>query len=498
MDVSKHLEKAAEAVRKKNFDYAIGLYHQVLVLKPDHGEARRELRQALLRRAEYKKVGPAMAALLGMHHRIGIGVGKMLKKPDHVVRSAEGYLRNAPRSAGVNRALAEALERAGHRQSAIAVWEFLGDDAQLGDYALKRAGALYYSLKQMEKALGCYETVLKRSPRDSEAEKMRKNLAAEGVLSSGSYDPTRSSRDLARDKDQQRVLEAGHKIVATEDEKSLLLKRLTEALAGDPGSVRARRELVDHHVKNREYAAAIAVLEAGLALDADSYELRERLGDVKILQLESQIRTARARASKGDAAAETDLIDLGREKLEFEVEEFTRRVADHPTDLGLRFRLGQLLLEHGAVDRAVESFQHAVKDPRRRIESLIGLGRAFEQKGLIDLARKQLEQALEGVDAGTERATEITYFLACLAEKAGDADGARARFESIYERDIHYRDVGQRLDALREKRTAKPGAPARPAASDKTSSSPVADAPAVGGGTQDEPEGESSIYGFKD
>lgn len=458
MDVSKHLEKASEALRKKNFDYSISLYHQVLQLKPDHGEARRELRQALVRRAEYKKVPPFIALLQGLPSRIGMLFGALFKNHGQVVMAAESYLRNDPRNRGVNQSLAGALEAAGHHQSAVAVWEFLGEDERVGDEALKRAGALYYQTKQMEKALGCYEAVLKRSPRDSEAEKMRKNLAAEGVLSSGSYDPTKSSRELARDQQKVRELEVESKLVTTEDERDMLRGKLLEKLAKDPTDKRARRDLVEHHVKAKEYAPAIEVLEAGIAADSESYELRERLGDVKVLGFEQQIRQTKALADRGDEAAKTDLVDLTREKRDFEIQEYTRRVKDHPTDLELRYKLGRRLLEADEVDKAVENLQHAVKDPRRRIDSLLGLGEAFEAKQMLDLAAKQYAAALEGVDKGSDRATAITYSLGVLSEKTGDLEAAKSRFESIYERDIHYRDVSDRLDRIRSS-AARPAAP---------------------------------------
>lgn len=448
MDVSKHLEKAAEAAKKKNFDYAIELLSQVLQLKPDHGEARRELRHTLVRRAEYKKIPKAIAALQGAPGRFSILLGGITKNPNQVILSAEKALRDAPRDPGLNKSLAEALEKAGYLNSAVAVWEFMGDDETIGDEALRRAGALYYQLRQLDKALGCYEAVLKRSPRDSESEKMRKNLAAEGVLTSGSYDPTKSSRELARDKEQVRALESENKLVAGEDERSAQRRRLAEALAKDETNKRARLTLVDHHAKGREYKEAIAVLDAGIALDSESYDLRERRGDLMILDLERQIRECEALASRGDEAATTDLADLKREKLAFEIEEFTRRVADHPTDLDLRFRYARLMLDVGKVDVAIENLQQSVKDPRRRVDSLLGLGKAFERKGLLDLAKKQLEQAFEAVEANSDRGVEIRYTMACLLERAGDLVGARDRFMAIYERDIHYQDVAARLERL--------------------------------------------------
>ncbi len=489
MDVAKHLEKAAEAVRKKNFDYAINLYHQVLQLKPDHGEARRELRQALVRRAEYKKVPPLIALLQGVHHLAAIFAGTLLRNPNQVTLAAEAYLRHDPRHRGVNQRLAEALEKAGHPNSAVAVWEFIGEDERIGDYALKRAGALYYSLKEMQKALACFETVLKRSPRDSEAEKMRKNLAAEGVLSSGSYDPSRSSRELGRDKGPRPESEAAGASAPALDEAALLRARLEQALAENPGDKRARRGLADHLVRVRDYPAAAAVLEGGLALDATSYELSERLGDVRILDLEERVREARARAARGDEAGRTDAADLARELREFKIEEFGRRAAEHPTDLDLRFRLGRLLLEDEQVDPAIENFQLAVKDPRRRVDALLGLGAAFERKGLLDLARRQLEAALESVDPTAERGTEIRYALGVLLEKSGDRAGARRCLESIYEQNINYKDVAARLEAIRSleqqeiKARAGAGAPA-PAAERRKDARDDREAP--------------STYGFKD
>jgi len=511
MDVSKHLEKAAEALRKKNFDYSISLYHQVLQLKPDHGEARRELRQALARRADYKKVPPFLALLQGLPSRLGMLIGSVLKNQGQVVMAAEGYLKNDPRNRGVNRSLAGALEAAGHNNSAVAVWEFMGDDDRIGDEALKRAGALYYQLKQMEKALGCYEVVLERSPRDSEAEKMRKNLAAEGVLTSGSYDPTKSSRELARDQDQVRENEIGQKRVTTDDEREILRKKLAAAVDEDPSEKRSRRALVDHHVKVKQYAKAVEVLEAGIALDADSYELRERLGDVRILDLEMQLREAKALANRGDAAAKTDVVDLTREKRALEIDEYSRRSKEHPTDLELRYKLGRLMLESEQIDEAIENLQHAVKDPRRRTDSLVGLGLAFEAKDLLDLARKQYTSALEGVDAGSDRATEIIYALGVLSEKTGDIEDAMTRLESIYERDINYRDVGTRLERLRaasatatsetEPKAVSVSSETADAATDgapAASASPTPQAPP----TQDESAGDDagggSLYDFKD
>ena len=70
MDLQKHLERAQEAARKKNFDYAVALYQQILAVKPDHGQARSELRQSLARRFEYRKTSPLVNRLLALPQRL--------------------------------------------------------------------------------------------------------------------------------------------------------------------------------------------------------------------------------------------------------------------------------------------------------------------------------------------------------------------------------------------------------------------------------------------
>src|SRR6185436_17512301 len=165
----------------------------------------------------------------------------------------------------------------------------------------------------------------------------------EGVLSSGSYDPTRSSRDLARDKGKVKELELGQRIVTTDDQRQVRQDALERDLAATPTEKRSRRELVDLFVRARMFADGVRTIEEHLRHEPDSNEFRDRLGEVKLLAIEQQLRDAKARAATGDAAAATDVLDFEREHRELELGEVERRVREHPTDLGLRYRLGQLM-----------------------------------------------------------------------------------------------------------------------------------------------------------
>ena len=90
-----------------------------------------------------------------------------------------------------------------------------------------------------------------------------------------------------------------------------------------------------------------------------------------------------------------------------------------------------------------------VRDPKRKTESLISLARCFEQKKLTSLALKKIEEALEDFPSPTSpQAKDVHYTYGALLERAGDRDKARSVFEGIFEVDITYRDVSQRLEAL--------------------------------------------------
>ena len=66
MDYSKHIQKAEEAVRRRNYDFAVQLYQQILEIDADVGEARRGLRQALKARAAIKKGGRLLKMVKGL------------------------------------------------------------------------------------------------------------------------------------------------------------------------------------------------------------------------------------------------------------------------------------------------------------------------------------------------------------------------------------------------------------------------------------------------
>lgn len=451
MDINKHLERAQEAVRKKNFEYAISLYNQVLAVKPDNGRARAELRQAALRKSEYRGASGILLKIQALPHYLGILLALVTKNKDGVIRSCERFLQANPTSPGVNFLLGKKLEEAGHLNSAVAVFEFLGEIDKTNTMALKRAGYIKYQNHDLQGAMDLYERVLALNPRDAEAEKMRKNLAAEGTLASGSYTTARSSREMIKEKEEAAHLQRQTRIHKTEEEIEADILHFKKALEEEPKDKRALRALGDLYLRKKDYASARDHYSEMLKLDPDSYEVRCGLGDIEIKAYTDEIEKLEERLHKEDKEnLKEDLDALKKELLSKQVEEYAWRVKAHPTDLGLWFQYGLYVFKARKTDEAIEAFQHAVKDPRHKIQSLHMLGRAFFAKGLLDLAKKQLEGALEASGGLSEKSKDIVYDLGKVAEKKGNSREAMDWYLKIFEIDINYKDVAKKIETIKK------------------------------------------------
>ena len=68
------------------------------------------------------------------------------------------------------------------------------------------------------------------------------------------------------------------------------------------------------------------------------------------------------------------------------------------------------------------------------------------QRDMYDMAQSQFEKAMEGKTTFDDEKKELVYFLASVYEKQGRHEQAEANYKSIYEMDIGYRDVAEKVE----------------------------------------------------
>lgn len=443
MDLGKHLAKATEAVKRRNYAFAVNLYGQLLALQPDNAEAREGLREALFKKAEARPPNRVLARILGGVHLVVAAVARLLGKPAAAARAYERYLAMDPLDEAANLGLGQALERAGYSNSALAVYRAYARVQPRCGVAAREAGRLLYEQGRMDEALEMYEQALRVDPRDQEALKARKNLAAEGALRKSGLETARHSRELIRDKDEQRRLEKSARLQLSEEEIEAELAELERGLADRPDDVKALVRAAELHRMRNDLQSALDALERAVELDPSRSDLADRAGDLRLRLQEARVREIR------ETGEEARAEQAERVLAEMRAAEYRRRVEHRPTDLGLRYELGMALLDLGQVEDAIAELQQAVKDPRRKVDAWAALGRAFCEKGLFDLALGQFHKAYDAAGAGDRRAKEILYEMGSITERLGRHDEALAHFSKILEQDIGFRDVARKVEQLR-------------------------------------------------
>jgi tetratricopeptide (TPR) repeat protein len=444
MDFSKQIQKAEEAARRRNYDFAIKLYQQLLEIDPDQGTARGGLRVALKKRHAQKKGGKFLRSISGA---APLAMAKTMRKAgrhDACAKALESYLETNPLDEQANLMLGMALEDGGRYKSARAVYEFLAEIAPKNPEGLKRAGAMTYRQGDHVRALEYYERALDADPRDQEAIKARKDLSAEQALSRTDTANVSHSREQIKDKDEARRLERSQRLHQSEDELREELAQLENTFADTPSDPDLMIRMAEVHERLKDPEAALDMVERALQYRRDSFDLVCRVGDLKSKVLKRRLAKA---DSAGDAAGASEVEE---ELQAFEVEDCRRRVEMHPGDAGLRLKLGKRLMRVGDHDAAAAEFQKAVGDPRVRVEARMSLAHCFQAKGFLDLSRKEYEGALEGSTGVDDRAKEILYNLGEIAEAEDKSDEARGYYARIFEVDIGYRDVAAKMERFRQ------------------------------------------------
>jgi tetratricopeptide (TPR) repeat protein len=436
MDLTKNLEQAADAAKRRNHAMACKIYGQVLQIQPDFGEARSGLRKVLFQKAAQKPPSKLTAFVLGGVNLLVGRVSRLIGRHGAAARAYERYLAHDPLAEGANLALGESLRRAGWNRSAHA------EHQPRCLEACRAAGALFQEQGKFQEALAMYEAALKIDPRDQEALKARKDLAAEGALRTTGIDKAGSSRDLIKDKEQQRQLERQDRLQLSADEIEDELTQVEAKLQETPQDAKLLRRGARLRELAKDLAGALDLVEQLLRVQPGDAEVQELAGDLRIRLQEQMVQ--KAEKAGDEAAAQRARAALQQ----LRVGEARRRVERNPTDLPARFDLGTGLLAAGEVDAAIAELQQAVKDPRKKNEALFALGRAFQKKNLPELALAQFDKTLQAAGGGV-LAKEALYEMGAICQALGKREDALRHYTRILEQDIGFRDVAAKVEQLK-------------------------------------------------
>ncbi len=163
---------------------------------------------------------------------------------------------------------------------------------------------------------------------------------------------------------------------------------------------------------------------------------------------------ARAAAAKASPFAEEAGVDLaemfGELKHDLEAD-----VASSDEDPETHYNLGIAFREMGLLDEAIGELQKACQyfDRGRPFPQIMQtytwLAQCFLEKAVPEAAVRWYERALQVPSIDNETRTALNYELASAYEASGDKPSALKYFMDVYGSNIDYRDVSERIKALK-------------------------------------------------
>jgi len=444
--------KAVSAIELRNLDYAISLLQEILKQEPEFLTGRQ-----LLRRIEVTKSKSAKKSFFNISTAsiTAMKAQREIKKdPKRAMQTLEKVFEDEPYNRQASLILKEAALAAGSPEVAVfALRTFLEEDPR-DVKVLHELARLYGQLGDHDQEVDIYNQITAIDPLDAEARRLGKDASAHSTMKRGGWTQAESYRDLIKNKEEAISLEQQSRMRLAGESLDQQIAEISARHKQEPANVDLTRRLGALHEQKEDFDVAITWYQraADLTAGADAGLIR-KVSDLRLKCLEREIVAHEEFLS---AHAPTDeLYNQRSEQLktararraEIRVADARERVARNPTDLQLRFELGENLFNSGCFREAVPELQRARQNPHARLKAMNLLGCCYGELGMLDLAVKQFEDASKEISSMDTMKKDIVYNLGRVYERMGDHEKSLACMKQIYEVEHGYRDVAHRVES---------------------------------------------------
>jgi tetratricopeptide (TPR) repeat protein len=272
-------------------------------------------------------------------------------------------------------------------------------------------------------------------------------------MKEGGWTEAESYRDLIKNKDVAAALEQQSRMQLSDQSLEEQINQTFARHEEEPQNVDLAKRLGLLHDQKEDLEGAIAWYQYAVDLTNRSDPgLVRKVADLKMKQLERQIQKDEqylAKYGKNDAQFAEKMAQLEaakKQRAKILIDDARKRLERNPTDLQLRYELGEHLTNAGEFRAALPELQRARQNPHARLKAMNLLGRCYRELGMLDLAAKQLEDAAREMMVMDAVKKEIVYSLGLVYEQMGDSKKYIAAMKKIYETDYGYRDVAERVE----------------------------------------------------
>jgi len=447
-----HWLKAVAAIELRNFGYAISLLQAILKQEPEFLTGRQ-----LLRRSEVTKLRTAKKSFFNIS-TAAIAVMKaqreIKKDPKRAVEMIEKVLEDEPYNRQANLVLKEAAVQAGWPEVGVFALQTLLEENPRDTKVLRELGLLYHDIGQSDAEVEVYNKITAIDPLDAEALRRGKDASARASMTTGGWTQAESYRDLIKDKEVAVSLEQQGRMKLAGGSLDQQIAETYERHQAEPQNVDLARRLGALNEEKEDFETALSWYEYATELTGGSDSgLARKVSDLKMRQADREIGMHQEYLEThpaDDAAAEETRRQLDAAKgkrAELVIGEARKRVERNPTDLQLRFELGEELMNVGQFREALPELQRARQHPNARLKAMNLLGRCYHELAMLDLAMKQFEEASKEIVTMDAMKKEILYNLGLVYEQMGEREKAIGCMKQIYEADYGFKDVARRVES---------------------------------------------------
>ena len=450
-----HWLKAMAAIELRNFGYAISLLQGILMQEPQFLTGRQ-----LLRRTEVTKSKSAKKSFFNISTApiTTMKAQREIKKdPKRAIEMLEKVLEEEPFNRQANLALKEAAMAAGWPEIGVFALRTLLESNPRDVKVLHELGRLHHELGESEQEVEVYNQITKINPLDAEALRLGKDASARASMTTGGWTQAVSYRDLIKDKEMAVSLEQQSRMQSTGESLDQQIAETYTLHQFEPANIDLARRLGALNEQKEDIEAAIGWYQyaADLTKGTDAGLIR-KVSDLKMKGFEREIAVHEEFLATHDAKHELyerkseELRIAKMKRAEMRIDESRKRLERNPTDLQLRFELGEHLVNAGDFRQALPELQRAKQNPNARLKAMNLLGRCYSELGMLDLAMKQFEEASKEILSMDAMKKEIVYNLGLVYQRMGEREKSLSCMKQIYEVDYGYRDVSQRVETSYE------------------------------------------------
>ena len=434
-------------------DYATEMFIQCLLGDPSNIVYIQAYVLNLRQKYNDNKKGNSMAFLKSAGIKSAIKTASVRKKWDDVLKNGAEMLKINPWDAGTFAAMGRACLEKDFPLAGLAYYKQAVESSP-NDVEINRNSArALQEMEEYDQAIACWSRVLKIKPNDEEARKSIGDLMIEKTIKVGKYSNTdneKNTKSTAQYRENVQNIEYEERTELSPEE--LFEKNVRK----NPDNIALYIDRADYLFQSNQIKEAENIWLRLLKVQ-DTPEFRLRLIEVHQRRFMDELNKIKSNYESSDKPEVKEKLKplFAAKKQELEqvtLQMRTMRVEQNPGNSHFRFDMGDVYQSQGKFKEAIAEYQAAKADISLQGDCLLALGQCFQQIRQYRLALTHYQQAIAAISGDGDAKKKALYLAARLAYGLNDYDKADDFASQLAAIDFSYKDVGELLDKIAEKR----------------------------------------------